>query len=66
MNPLQKSLCSNHKAVNRVTAEKKAVLEVNEIGAVACARHSFFMPGSVVDFPYGERYTSSCSKIRHN
>jgi hypothetical protein len=61
MKPLQKSLCSNHKAVNQVTAERKAVLEVNGIGAVACARHSFFMPGS-----YGERYTSSCLKFRHN
>lgn len=51
----QKSTCSNHKAVNLASAERKALLEVTGIGACACARHSFFVPGSVVDFQKGER-----------
>jgi hypothetical protein len=51
----QKSKCSKHKAVNQATSDRKALLEVTGIGACACARHSFFVPGSVVDFQKGER-----------
>ncbi|KAA1478738.1 hypothetical protein DENSPDRAFT_788380, partial [Dentipellis sp. KUC8613] len=31
---------------------------VNGVGAVVCARHSFFRPNSVGDLPRGERYVS--------
>jgi hypothetical protein len=53
--------------VNAATADRKAKLEVTGIGACACARHSFFVPGSVVDFQKGERQAnidySLCSAV---
>jgi ABC-type arginine transport system ATPase subunit len=51
---LQKSLCSDHKAVNYVNTSQ-AHLTSTGIGAVACARHGCFFPNSVVDFQKGER-----------
>ena len=51
---LQKSLCSDHKAVNYVNTTQ-AHLTSTGIGAVACARHGCFFPNSVVDFQKGER-----------
>ena len=51
---LQKSLCSDHKAVNYVN-NSQAHLRSTGIGAVACARHGCFFPDSVVDFQKGER-----------
>ena len=50
----QKSLCSDHKAVNYVNTSK-AHLTSTGIGATACARHGCFFPNSVVDFQKGER-----------
>jgi hypothetical protein len=52
---VQKSTCSDHKAVNRVNLTQ-GHLQATGIGAVACARHGCFFPQSVVDFQKGERY----------
>jgi hypothetical protein len=51
---IQKSTCSDHKAVNRVN-QTQGHLQATGIGAVACARHGCFFPQSVVDFQRGER-----------
>ena len=53
----QKSLCSDHKAVNYVNTSQ-AHLTSTGIGATACARHGCFFPNSVVDFQKGERYVA--------
>lgn len=58
---LQKSTCSDHKAVNRVNATQ-GHLQATGIGAVACARHGCFFPQSVVDFQKGERSGSNGSQ----
>ena len=54
----QKSTCSDHKAVNRVSTTQ-GHLQATGIGAVACARHGCFFPQSVVDFQKGERSGSN-------
>jgi hypothetical protein len=51
---MQRSTCSNHKAVNLSTAERKARLEYTGIGAACCGRHSFYIPSAVVNFMKGE------------
>ena len=53
----QKSLCSDHKAVNYVNTSQ-AHLTSTGIGATACAHHGCFFPNSVVDFQKGERYVA--------
>ncbi|KAG9125670.1 hypothetical protein FRC07_006686 [Ceratobasidium sp. 392] len=47
--------CSNHKATKNQFV-KFLGLDVSGLGAVTCARHSFFMCRAVVDFFKGERY----------
>lgn len=52
--PAQKLTCHDHKAVLAASTER-AALEATGIGAVACSRHGFFFPHSVVDFQKGEQ-----------
>lgn len=52
---IQKSSCSNHKAINQATAERKAKLDVSGVGACACARHGLILRNSLVDIQKGER-----------
>ncbi|KAJ8518496.1 hypothetical protein ONZ45_g4403 [Pleurotus djamor] len=50
----EQSTCVNHKAVNKV-GRIRGHLAISGIGAVACARHGYVVPHSVVDFEKGER-----------
>ncbi len=50
----EKSNCANHKAVNQALRPRKHV-DNTGIGAIACARHGFFVPHSVVNFKKGEQ-----------
>lgn len=50
----EKSDCANHKAVNQATRPRKHV-DNTGIGAIACARHGFFVPHSIVNFKKGEQ-----------
>jgi hypothetical protein len=52
---VQRSTCSDHKAVNLASAERKAQLEFTGIGAGCCVRHYFFCPAAVGNFGLGER-----------
>jgi len=54
MQLLQKSNCSNHKAVSQANTNRHN-LYATGIGACACGRHGCFVPHSVVDFQKGER-----------
>ena len=54
----QKSMCSDHKAVNRVSTTQ-CHLQATGIRAVACAHHGCFFPQSVIDFQKGERSGSN-------
>ncbi|KAF8834041.1 hypothetical protein BDN67DRAFT_915741, partial [Paxillus ammoniavirescens] len=49
-----KSTCHEHKAMNQVHATQKHLVATG-IGAIACARHSCFIPDTVVDFQKGEQ-----------
>ncbi|KAG2057244.1 hypothetical protein BDR06DRAFT_980938 [Suillus hirtellus] len=49
---VEKSSCKNHWAVNQANAAQHK-LESTGIGGVACARHSCFVPHSMVDFQKG-------------
>ncbi|KAG2109815.1 hypothetical protein DEU56DRAFT_874492 [Suillus clintonianus] len=60
---LEKSSCSNHRAVNQANAARHK-LESTGIGGVACARHGCFVPHSMVDFQKGERQAHPA--IRHS
>ena len=51
---VQRSTCSDHKAVNRVSLTQ-GHLQATGIRAVACARHGCFFLQSMVDFQKGER-----------
>ncbi len=51
----EKSDCANHKAVNQATRPRKHV-DNTGIGAIACARHGFFVPHSIVNFKKGEQW----------
>ncbi|KAG1857639.1 hypothetical protein C8R48DRAFT_607105, partial [Suillus tomentosus] len=51
---LQKSSCSNHRAVNAANTNRSN-LRATGVGATACARHGCFVPHAVVDFQKGER-----------
>ncbi|KAF4580246.1 hypothetical protein EYR40_003228 [Pleurotus pulmonarius] len=50
----EKSNCANHKAVNQASRPRKHV-DNTGIGAIACARHGFFVPHSIVNFKKGEQ-----------
>ncbi|KAF4584651.1 hypothetical protein EYR38_001880 [Pleurotus pulmonarius] len=50
----EKSNCANHKAVNQALRPRKHV-DNTGIGAIACARHGFFVPHSIVNFKKGEQ-----------
>ncbi|KAG9221999.1 hypothetical protein CCMSSC00406_0009207 [Pleurotus cornucopiae] len=50
----EKSDCANHKAVNQATRPRKHV-DNTGIGVIACARHGFFVPHSIVNFKKGEQ-----------
>ncbi|KAF8449492.1 hypothetical protein L210DRAFT_3389489, partial [Boletus edulis BED1] len=52
--PQEKSTCNNHRAMNQASTSR-GKLESTGIGGTACARHSCFVPHSVVDFQKGER-----------
>ncbi|KAG1815381.1 hypothetical protein EV424DRAFT_1473152 [Suillus variegatus] len=66
---VEKSSCNNHHAVNQANAARHK-LESTGIGGVACARHSCFVPHSMVDFQKGERQINMdyalCEASRHN
>ncbi|KAG1884252.1 hypothetical protein F4604DRAFT_1878716 [Suillus subluteus] len=66
---VEKSSCNNHRAVNQANAAWHK-LESTSIGGVACARHSCFVPHSMVDFQKGERQMNMdyalCEAARHN
>ncbi|KAJ8494654.1 hypothetical protein ONZ45_g13163 [Pleurotus djamor] len=49
-----RSTCANHKAVNQSSRTRRHV-DSTGIGAIACARHAFFVPHSVVYFTKGEQ-----------
>ncbi|KAG1783199.1 hypothetical protein EV702DRAFT_948208, partial [Suillus placidus] len=51
---VNRSDCNNHRAVNQANASRHK-LEATGIGGCACARHSCFVPHSMVDFQKGER-----------
>ncbi|KAG2341740.1 hypothetical protein BDR05DRAFT_976855 [Suillus weaverae] len=51
---VEKSSCNNHQAVDQANASRHK-LESTGIGGVTCARHSCFVPHSMVDFQKGER-----------
>ncbi|KAG1891763.1 uncharacterized protein F5891DRAFT_964141 [Suillus fuscotomentosus] len=64
---VEKSSCNNHWAVNQANAARHK-LESTGIGGVACARHSCFVPHSMVDFQKGERQATSTiphSQVNH-
>ncbi|KAG1901809.1 uncharacterized protein F5891DRAFT_1221428 [Suillus fuscotomentosus] len=64
---VEKSSCNNHRAVNQANAARHK-LESTGIGGVACARHSCFVPHSMVDFQKGERQATSTiphSQVNH-
>ncbi|KAG1726354.1 uncharacterized protein EDB91DRAFT_1239662 [Suillus paluster] len=60
---LEKSSCSNHRAVNQANAARHK-LESTGIGGVACARHGCFVPHSMVDFQKCKRQAHPA--IRHS
>jgi hypothetical protein len=51
---VEKLTCNNHQAVNQANAAQHK-LESTGIGGVACARHGYFIPHSMVDFQKGKR-----------
>jgi hypothetical protein len=53
MYPLQKSNCTNHKAISQANMNWHN-LYATSIGACACGHHGCFVPHSVVDFQKGE------------
>ncbi|KAH7906220.1 hypothetical protein BJ138DRAFT_1016595 [Hygrophoropsis aurantiaca] len=65
----QKSYCNNHRAVNAALCNR-VNLRATAVGAVACARHGNFVPGSVVDFQKGERQMNIdyaiCKALNYN
>ncbi|KAI9457552.1 hypothetical protein HD554DRAFT_2042303 [Boletus coccyginus] len=54
----QCSNCNNHWAVNQANSSWD-YLESTGIRAMACARHGYFIPHSVVDFQKGKRWNKS-------
>lgn len=50
---LQPLICNEHRAVKGASAARKG-MESTGIGAVACARHGFFVPHATVDYQLGE------------
>ncbi|KAG8705264.1 hypothetical protein FRC11_009183, partial [Ceratobasidium sp. 423] len=48
--------CNNHRAANEAWVRQSGVAETG-LGAVTCARHTFFMPQGSVNYWKGERYT---------
>ncbi|KAN0086260.1 hypothetical protein V8E55_007394 [Tylopilus felleus] len=50
----ERSTCQNHRAVNDANIAQSN-LRATGIGATACARHSCFVPHSIVDFYRGEQ-----------
>ncbi|KAG1726912.1 hypothetical protein EDB19DRAFT_1577066, partial [Suillus lakei] len=56
---LEKSSCSNHRAVNQANVAQPK-LESTGIRGVACARHGCFIPHSMVDFQKGKRQAHPC------
>lgn len=51
----QQLTCHDHRAILSASAVRPG-LESTGIGAVACSRHGFFYPRSVVNFEKGEGY----------
>ncbi|QRV96937.1 hypothetical protein RhiJN_24956 [Ceratobasidium sp. AG-Ba] len=47
--------CNNHRAANDTWTRRTGVAE-SGVGAVTCARHTFYMPGGVVNYYKGERF----------
>ncbi|KAF9233691.1 hypothetical protein BU15DRAFT_90248 [Melanogaster broomeanus] len=69
--PAERSDCNNHRAVNRVNADRHR-LEVMGISGCACARHGCFYPHAMVDFQKGESirrvitfYDVNCQYSKH-
>ncbi|KDN33781.1 hypothetical protein RSAG8_13130, partial [Rhizoctonia solani AG-8 WAC10335] len=48
--------CNNHRAANDAWVKQSGVAETG-VGAVTCARHTFFMPQGCVNYWKGERYS---------
>lgn len=51
---MQRSTCHDYRAIGE-KEKGRAGCDVTGIGAGACSRHGFFVPGSCVDFQKGER-----------
>ncbi|EUC59035.1 hypothetical protein RSOL_293460 [Rhizoctonia solani AG-3 Rhs1AP] len=47
--------CNNHRAANNTWVQQTGVAETG-VGAVTCARHTFYMPQGCVNYYKGERY----------
>ena len=56
---VQKSMCSNHNAVNMADVKMKKGCDATGVGMVVCARHGMRLPNGVADLQYGERYVVS-------
>ncbi|KAI6003269.1 hypothetical protein F5J12DRAFT_783695 [Pisolithus orientalis] len=54
----EKSMCSNHNAVNMADAKSKKGCNVTGIGMVVCTRYGMRLPNGIVDLQYGERYVN--------
>ncbi|KAI5999827.1 hypothetical protein F5J12DRAFT_784599 [Pisolithus orientalis] len=54
----EKSMCSNHNAVNMADAKSKKGCDATGIGMVVCARHGMRLQNGIVDLQYGERYVN--------
>ncbi|EIW81842.1 hypothetical protein CONPUDRAFT_54267, partial [Coniophora puteana RWD-64-598 SS2] len=52
------STCNAHRAVTQANQTRGLHKDVTGIAALACARHGFFIPGTVVDFQKGEKFAN--------
>ncbi|EIW83832.1 hypothetical protein CONPUDRAFT_49507 [Coniophora puteana RWD-64-598 SS2] len=50
------STCNAHRAVTQANESRGLHKDVTGIAAVACGRHGFFVPGTIVNFQKGERF----------
>ncbi|KAI5992012.1 hypothetical protein F5J12DRAFT_907442 [Pisolithus orientalis] len=54
----EKSMCSNHNAVNMADVKSKKGCNATGIGMIVCTRHSMRLPNGIVDLQYSERYVN--------
>ncbi|KIM63572.1 hypothetical protein SCLCIDRAFT_116995 [Scleroderma citrinum Foug A] len=63
-NPIERSDCSNHWAVNQANVQRNQ-LAATSIGGCACVRHRCFIPHSMVDFQKGEQQVNMDYALVH-